>query len=738
MTKSWEDVENHVRDLASLIWDREAKPDLIGGVAVDCVLKISEDSYILIEITKERNLNKVREDIVKLNAARMSLFNNGKFIHAKCYCVVAADSVTQSMVDAGQENSIVVKSLQGFEKSVFDFSSYQTARQRRQFGSAVNPVTGKNDENSYVKVSYIEDGQEIDVNEIASLLIKGKQVVMTGEYGSGKSRCVKEVFARLAEISKEEGAYPIAIDLRENWGLKRFQEIIRRHFDDMGIPKLANSALKLAQTPYLIFILDGFDEIGFQAWSEDNNRLRNLRMQSLEGVRDLISKSRAGVFICGREHYFNNNNDMITSLGLRDDAIIVKSKDEFSETEMAEYMSGLTENYEIPSWIPRRPLICQTIVSLAEDDLERMFGQEGGDVEFWHTFMKLLCKRDAQINTAIDPETVFGVLVNLSRITRSKSANVGPLTLGEIQKAFEAVVGEAPDEQASVMLQRLPGLGRVKAETNDRQFIDMFILDGARAVDVRHLLSQGNTEVELSAWQNPLDLLGQRIMAASMQGSEKHYLQLANRCASLKNRVLASDIVSSLVRSHDGEQDFNGLAIDEGHFLDFNMTISVPTNLRISNSIFTNITLCPNVPKGTALTNCLAVNVFGITSVKGLPSWADISADNFQAVQNIATIRKLGLKPSQEILVAIIRKTFFQKGAGRKEEALLRGLGKIGAAGLAKKVVNVLLREKVLDRFPGAEGFVYTPIRANAGRMQKLVNELNTSQDVLWLEITDL
>lgn len=735
-------LETHVRGLASLIWDREAGPQRIGGVNIDCVIKISDDNYILIEITEECSLNKVREDVIKLSTARGTLFHT-ESAYAKCFCVVGSDGITASMRDAGSEQKIKVTSVAGFDKSFFDFSSYEIARKRSQFGSAVNPITGEKDDSQYTPVTYTEAGRDVTVNDICSYLINGKKVIMTGEYGSGKSRCMREIFYELSNRSKETGIYPIAIDLRENWGLRRASEIIRRHFDDLGVSKLSNNVMKGINNDMFVFMLDGFDELGFQSWSDDSDKLKNMRNQSLEGVRDLISRLNGGVFISGREHYFNNDDEMLKSLGLHSankKPIIITSKSEFSESEMAEYMADIAEDYDIPSWIPRRPLICQTIVSLDAQEIERMFGQDGGDVEFWHKFMHLLCRRDAKISTALDAETVFGVLGQLARITRAKGANVGPITLGEIQKAFETVIGEPPDEQASVMLQRLPGLGRVKSESNDRQFIDIFILDGLRAADVSEMLASGDTGIELAPWRNPLEQLGQRILAdlINKKGAEKVFLQMANRSASLKNRVLASDIVASIVRCRDGERDFGGLALDDGHFIEFDMTASTPTNLRISNSTFSRIVLCPTVPRGTFLTSCVAGDVYGVTSSKGLPSWAGIVADRYQTADNVSRIRRLGLLPSQEILVAIIRKTFFQKGAGRKEEALLRGLGKIASSGTVTKIINILLKEDIIERFKGDEGFVYKPKRSHTERMQRIINELNTSSDSIWADVSSL
>jgi hypothetical protein len=90
------------------------------------------------------------------------------------------------------------------------------------------------------------------------------------------------------------------------------------------------------------------------------------------------------------------------------------------------------------------------------------------------------------------------------------------------------------------------------------------------------------------------------------------------------------------------------------------------------------------------------------------------------------------------VFVAIIKKTFFQKGAGRKEEALIRGFGVGAAQGVAPKMLNLLLRENVLRRFKGDDGWVYAPNRAKAGRMNIILEELRSTSDELWKMIESI
>jgi hypothetical protein len=262
MPATWNNLEAHVRKLAGYIWNREAAPDRIGGVNIDCVARVNRDYYVLIEITEERSLEKVREDVVKVVTARNALLVEN--IYARCYCVVGA-RLTQGMIDAGKGSNVTVLSVAGLQRQFFDFDTYRTARERRQFGSAVNPLTGEKDDQKYTPVTYRDDsrGTDIPLTDILNVLRSNKNVVMTGEYGSGKSRCAKELFTLFANEVHNGGPYPIAIDLRECWGLKRASEIIRRHFEDLGVDALSNPVLRALNASDFVFLLDGFDELGF-------------------------------------------------------------------------------------------------------------------------------------------------------------------------------------------------------------------------------------------------------------------------------------------------------------------------------------------------------------------------------------------------------------------------------------------------------------------------------------------
>lgn len=503
------------------------------------------------------------------------------------------------------------------------------------------------------------------------------------------------------------------------------------------------SAVRAFRAGSLALLLDGFDEIGSQAWSNDSIKLKTIRANSLEGVKDAVNLNKGGTLITGREHYFPNSEEMFSALGMnKSNTILLRSKNEFSDTELLEYFRNRDIEVDIPEWLPRRPLICQTISDLAADQFAMMFGEEGDEIAFWNHFIKVLCARDASIHVSFDPETIFRIFSHLARLTRSKSANVGPISLAELQSAFEAATGAAPVEEASIMLQRLPSLGRVNPESNDRQFVDVYILDGLRAKDIVNACVATESEfagVSTAKWVNPLDDLGQRVLAADDQLGDKAKLNFAKKSSANGNIVFASDIVGSLTRKNRSGFDFENFDIENGEFLLLSLDERPISNIRIRNSYIGELSLPALECKNVSLDDCITPRVTGVSSERALPAWIRrLTAEEFDSVASVSRIRKIGLAPSHEILTTIIRKTFFQKGAGRKEEALLRGLGKLATKNTSTKIINTMIRHGLLTTFKGEEGTVYSPVRTHTARMQAILNELGGSKDPLWIEIGEI
>lgn len=281
--KSWKELEESVKQYAEYIWNRTATSDRIAGVNFDCILELSSIEKVIIEITENNALDKIRSDITKIQTVRMQMMTKNIMIRPFIVCDFPP---TQGMKDAGKENYIEVISFTDFKKMFFDFPTYKNIRSNKQFGSAVDPITGESDQSAYAPVGYeLINGQEISAENIAQRIIKNEKIILLGDYGTGKSRCFMEVYRILSNTAEDTLLYPIAIDLKETWGLENSVEIIRRHFSHLGIGEdSTNNVIKAFNGKRLCFLLDGFDEIGSRPWSEDKKTLELLRKHALQGA----------------------------------------------------------------------------------------------------------------------------------------------------------------------------------------------------------------------------------------------------------------------------------------------------------------------------------------------------------------------------------------------------------------------------------------------------------------------
>ena len=374
----WKTLESRVREVASYLWDAPARSATVNGVNVDCVIEHSSDYWVLVEISKESTLDKLRTDLGKFATVRPYLFS--KSIYPKCI-FVCQSAPPPSLVTSGKGSNVDVVSFAQFEAMFFDYPRYHFVRSDRPFGSAVDPFSGIKDSSQYVPVQYkgLTDNRLYSIGEIANLVANDNRVVLLGNYGTGKSRCIQELFHLMRPRAEARHIYPLSIDLRHNWGVRRGSEIIRRHFDDLGLSKDADNLIKVLAKGRVPLLIDGFDEIGSQAWSDDPTLIKNIRMQSLSGVRDLIGTTTAGVIVTGREHYFDSHTEMFACLGLNPEkTVLIECHEEFSDEEVAEYLKALSISLTIPDWIPKRPLVCQIL--RARDNLTwPFFGFSGLD-----------------------------------------------------------------------------------------------------------------------------------------------------------------------------------------------------------------------------------------------------------------------------------------------------------------------------------------------------------------------
>lgn len=748
MPRNWRSLEDHVRGIAQLRWNAPCTAEHINGVDFDGIVKVSTDEIILLEITKERNLNKVRADINKIIPTKLKLATEGVICRA---FVILEDEPTPSMIEAGKAVHISVISTTTFERDFFDFNSYNRLRAELPFGSAIDSKTGENDPRDFIPVKYVETSKQglVSIDSVVSRLLRGSKIALTGDYGTGKSRCVREVYSKLCTKIREAGAFPIAINLRDHWSSSNALEILAGHLGNIGLSSSIDNLVRLLNSGHLILLLDGFDEIGAQSHDSRVEDRKALRRHAVRGVRDLVAKTKAGVLVTGRSHFFDSDEEMLQSLGVlstRDDLLIMSAPDSFTLDEGQNYLRALSIDVPLPGWLPRKPLVFQVLVELARDDVERILSKEHGEFEFWCAFVNAVCIRESRgVSNSIAPMTIKLLLLDLAGKSRNSREFLGRLDPRDIDDSYERVVGTAPDQTGRQLLARMCTLGRIEPESPDRQFVDYNVVDVLRAEKLVSDIVELSEKDTQSQWKQSLRVMG-IIHAASLVRAfdlNQLFFTYLHKYGNIANTKKLGEIVSAMTIFSSEPLDFNGATISNSEIPFLNLSICKFKNLYIRDSIINILTLnnCSITDNHNVLIeNSLISLATGVASNSGLPSWIKgAEVINFESVSNSARIKESPLLPQHKLLLAIIHKIFFQPGAGREEAALLKGgYGQKYSPKLVDAIIKLLLREGIIGRFKGRDGWVYTPVRRFTERMSHLRSELTLSEDVIWKEVASL
>lgn len=107
----WQTLERIVRVIAETKFSGSARAEDIAGVKCDCVIHLDDGSVVVVEISKEETLDKLRQDINKFNTIRPFFFQ--KNIFPKCFFVTINDP-TPALIEAGKANHVIVHSVSQF------------------------------------------------------------------------------------------------------------------------------------------------------------------------------------------------------------------------------------------------------------------------------------------------------------------------------------------------------------------------------------------------------------------------------------------------------------------------------------------------------------------------------------------------------------------------------------------------------------------------------------------------
>ena len=238
----------------------------------------------------------------------------------------------------------------------------------------------------------IDTRTKITLEQIIQRILRGDVVIMLGPFGSGKSLSVHKIWTIYSKQYKTNAIEitPIALNLREHWGAKYADEILRRHALSIELKSAADLTLAW-RAGMLILLVDGFDEMASQGIAEirDVKVLRQVRQTALSGVRDLFLKSptHIGGLITGRDHYFDDQDELVHTLGIEGRRIARVQIDEFDDIKAREYLKHKKIDIELPDWLPRKALLLGYLAR--RDLLKDVLSIDGhsGQAKAWTEFI---------------------------------------------------------------------------------------------------------------------------------------------------------------------------------------------------------------------------------------------------------------------------------------------------------------------------------------------------------------
>jgi hypothetical protein len=480
--------------------------------------------------------------------------------------------------------------------------------------------------------------------------------------------------------------------------------------------------------------------------------MREARRRALAGVRDFTQKlpSSVGVFICGRDQYFDSDTELANSLGLSGRRYLIADLGEFDEKSANEFLkrNGIAE--PLPDWLPRKPLLLSYL--LREKLFSQILAIDGskGFAHAWNSFLSAVSSREASLErSAMEAETVRAVLERLAFTVRAKPSGTGPIAGVDLAEAYTAETGQSAGEAVLAQLQRLPGLAQRDAESGTRSFVDADMLAALQGgAFERHVLT-GFRGLNFS----PLAALSERALDMATHLLVLHGAN-SDTLISIFNQLLhaapsdhgmtqhAADCVGVVLRLAAQENrtdvDFRGAVID-GAALDFLSLDEVsPKNIALRNCTIREVRLGEGADRnGVSLVSCLIGRVVGASSRGGIPIQLisdDCEIEDFDNISTNSAVLRLDLSPQLKALLTILRKLYKQAGGGRKIAAFSRGITRPEVLQFISPVLAILQKHQFVSVFNS----VVHPVRRQANRVEAILASPSLTDDSMVVEVRAL
>lgn len=744
MWETGHQFEDEVRRIARALWgslDGDGAAQLVDGRERDCVFEM-EDVTHYVECTRKRSLEKVRDDAQKMVKFRTREMKRHRLV--KLWIVTEYEPTADQRSEA-KRNEIEILSLAQFERKILDADGYMELRLKYRFGSATDPDTDSPDVSSttYQATAIRDEAAKcsLSVTEVASALGEGRHLLLLGDYGMGKSLTLREVFRELRRMRVQHEIHqtPVLLNLRDHWGQRSPAEALERHAREIGFSKPAE-LVRALNAGRLIVMLDGFDETASIQWApRESSRMREARHAAVLLAKKFVDAQRGGggVIVAGRDHFFDSRNEMYSALGFRqNDTRLVL--DGFSIAEMRAFLTSRGITYDLPDWLPNRPLLLAYLTRehLLADVLRST--ENAAPAQAWEQIIERICAREAAIHEYLGADSIRQILERLASATRSTSTGLGPVMESDIFDAFRQVTQMDADEVAKPLLMRLPGLSSRDQIQGGRSFLDDELLDVLRAGAVIDFARMPYADPHANAWKHGLGPSGVAVAAKKITADGKQGA-LGRASAAAKeavNRwssgVLALDLVMVARASSEGEiVDFGSLTITNAASPSLDLSELPAMSGLVLEAVEIGELVAPATDApGLEMRRCTFERVYGYQSAAAFPAWmSDCDAIEFDDASTNAEILRTERVPLQvRVALTILRKLFRQRGHGRKEKALSRGMDQ-NAQGCVPRILPLLKSEGLAFDTAAKGTTLWHPVQGQRRRANEMLDAGHQSHD---------
>ena len=542
------------------------------------------DFFTIVEATTEKKKDKADIDGKKTHELVNKKRTEG-FMAKGIVVTLHEPTADQREALKKYQRTTKIISFDELRSQLFDTNEYLRNRSNKPFGSVYDHAAHSFEvpREDFVEPTILSpiDSAQVNLEELISKITKGTRLIVTAEYGIGKSMLLREVFFRLVKefSNKNTLRCPVVINLREHMGQSDPVELLERHARNNAIePRRLVAAFNAG---YVDLIIDGFDELSTRGWTGDHRKLREFKRSTHAVVKNLIKSTpkKSSVVISGRAAYFDSEKEMREALGAGSGVFEHLTVQPFDSEQASEFLRKKGYHDPLPQWLPTRPLFLSYLIN---KDLIQDVVRVSSDGSFpegvaWVSLLAMIATRESDQSEGVDQDSIlkfWGLLATKARQDSNLQKSFSPT---EIDETFYQATGNTVTEDERRLLLRLPGLGISSDDPSRRVFIDEDFLNASSASlllsHIKFPYGEDSYHSELRSIERQLNLVGVHVLCAGLE-SDRVSTGALQACLARelesKNYGLAYDIFSSLLYldssqlvSHSMSIRFEGVDIQE-------------------------------------------------------------------------------------------------------------------------------------------------------------------------------